>query len=466
MKILFVNMPSESFVKGKREYPLGLLYLESILSQKGHNVLIKDYYHDTWEIAREQVLKEIKENSPGVLGLSCVTMNRTASFRMARIVKEQYPEMKIIMGGVHPTYMYEQILLSLPIDAIVVGEGEETTPELLEAFEKGKSLKKIKGLAFKENGKVQFTGFREPIHNLDALPFPKHELFADVLKKTKSAGIMSSRGCPFCCVFCSTSVFWGRRWRPRSAKNVVDEIEYITKNLPYVEDIFFQDDTFISDNQRVMDICNDIIKRGIKIKWACSGRVDRVTKEMLIKMKEAGCTEVSYGIESGSERILKTIDKKITLEQIEKTIAITNEVGMRYFPFLMVGNPGESWETVQETVDFLKKLKNLEVGSVGKLEIYPNTGIYTLAKQQGIIEDSFWLTENKVPHYTYENSEDELTKMAYYIVEKNQLQRGILNFTLFSLKFFLDNPKKALKYILLKIKKKSSVKKDNKNSNL
>lgn len=452
MRVLFVNMPSETpIIKAEREYSLGLLYLESILHKKGHGVIVKDYYFDTWEIAREQVLKKIKENTPEVLGLSCVTMNRTACFRIARIIKELYPKIKIIMGGIHSTYMYQQILLNLPIDVIVMGEGEETTPELIEALEKGKSLKKILGLAFKKNNKVYFTGFRKPIHDLDALPFPRHELFADILKKTKSARIISSRGCPFCCIFCSTSVFWGRRWRPRSAKNVVDEIEYISQKLPYVEKIFFQDDTFIADNQRVVDICEDIIKRGIKIKWSCSGRVDRVTKEMLIKMKEAGCTSIGYGVESGSPRMLKVINKKITTEQIERTIAITNEVGLPYYTYLMVGNPGESWETIKETVEFLKKLKNLEVESVGKLEIYPNTGVYELAKKQGLIEDSFWLTEKKVPHYTYEHSEDELTKMAYYIVEKNQLQKGILNFMSFSLRFFFDKPKKALRYLLLKL---------------
>jgi len=444
-------MPSETPAKGEQQYPLGLLYLEHILHQKGHEVTIKDYYSENWEIAKEQILKEIKENTPEVFGLSCVTMNRTASFKIATLIKKLYPQIKIILGGIHSTYMYEQILLNLPIDAVVIGEGEETTPELIDALEKGKSLKKIPGLAFKEKNKVYFTGFRKPIENLDLLPFPRHELFEEVLKKTKSAKMITSRGCPFCCIFCSTSVFWGRRWRPRSAKNVVDEIEYISKKLPYVENIFFHDDTFIVDNQRVIDICNDIIKRGIKIKWSCSGRIDRVTKEMLIKMKDAGCTEIYYGIESGSPKILQAIDKKITREQIKKTIAITNEVGLRYGTFLMVGNPGESWETVKETVEFLKQLKNLEVNSVGRLEVYPNTGVYELAKKQGLIDDSFWLTEKKVPYYTYEHSEDELTKMAYYIVQKNQLQRGILNFMIFSLKFFLKKPGKAVRYVLLKL---------------
>jgi len=452
MKILLISPPSETpFSKNDPFYPLGLLYLASVLEKEGHNVFVKDCYRNSWEEIKQELVELIKDYSPDIFGLSCNTLNRTSCFKLSKIVKEINPKIKIIIGGVHATSLYEQILLNYPIDVVVLGEGEISTPKLIRALGKKRSIKKIRGIAFKDKNQIKFTGFEKPIHNLDEIPFPKHEFCEDIIKKTKTATMITSRGCPFKCVFCSTSAYWGRRWRSRSVKNVVDEIEYLLKEFPYLERIIIPDDTFILDNQRVIEICNEILKRKIKIKWECSGRVDMVSKEMLVKLKEAGCDKITYGVESGSEKILESINKKITKEQIKRAIRLTNEVGLDYGTYLMVGNPGETWETLKQTVDFLKELKNLKVQSVGKLEIYPNTEIYELAKKQGIIDDSYWLTEKTVPHYTFEHSEDELTEMAYYIVAKNQLNIGMINFAVFCFKFFLQKPKKAVRYGFIKL---------------
>jgi len=338
------------------------------------------------------------------------------------------------------------------VDAIILGEGEISTPKLVKALEKNKSLKNIRGIAFKSKGKVYVNPRLEFITNLDELPIPKHELFEDNIKETGEAIIMTSRGCPFNCIFCSTSEYWGRRWRPRSSKNVVDEMEYIIRKVPSVKKILINDDTFLLDNQRVIDICNEMQKRKIKIRWTGFGRLDIITKEMLVKLKETGFEDIGYGVESGSPKILKRINKKITQEQIKKAIKITNEVGLDYHIFLMVGNPGETWETVKESAKFLEELKKLKVQVVGRLQIYPNTEVYKLSKKHGIIDDSFWLTDKTIPFYTAEHSENELTKMAYYIVTKNQLKKGLLNFGVFCFKFFLQKPKKAVKYILMRAK--------------
>ena len=452
MKILLICPSSEIPFRYDGDYPLGLLYLASILEKKGHDVIVKNSYPRPWKDCREGFIKDIKDLSPDVVGLSCVTRNRISCFDLINQTKRINPNIKIIMGGVHASSLYEQILRKFPLDAIVLGEGETTTPELMDAFLRRKSLSKVKGIAYKnKKGEIKITPPRMPIHNLDEIPFPKHELFEEVMKKSKIALMMTSRGCPYGCTFCSTSVYWGRRWRPRSAKNVVDEIEHILKKFPYVKEILFYDDTMIVDNQRVIDICEEIIRRGIKIKWNCSARIDRVSKEMLIKMKQAGCKRITYGIESGSPKILKSIEKKITREHILKAVQITNEVGLEYGAYLMVGNPGEDWETIKETRKFLRRLKNLVVESIGRLEIYPNTAIYELSKKQGTIEDSYWLENKVVPHYTYEHSADELTKMAYYLIATNQLQKGLFNFILFGLKFFLNKPEKAIRFVLLRL---------------
>jgi anaerobic magnesium-protoporphyrin IX monomethyl ester cyclase len=448
MKILFIKPSSETPFKETISYPLGLLYMASILEKDNHKVIVKDYFDKSWEECKKEIIDLIRNYSPDIIGLNCWTMNRTACFQIAKISKKINPSCKIIMGGVHASSLYKQILENFPVDAVIIGEGELTMKELAKAWENKKSIRKIKGIALKEKNKVKFTGCREPIIDLDSLPFPKHEFCERTIRKNKTITMITSRGCPFGCIFCSTSAFWGRKWRARTAKNVADEIEYIKNRFPYVNTIFFEDDEFTVDKQRVIEICEEIIKRKIKINWQCSSRVDTVSEEILIKMKQAGCNEISYGIESGSKRILEVIEKKITLEKIENAIRLTEKAGLHYNQFLMVGNPGENWETVRETAKFIRRFKKMNLDSVGKLQIYPNTKIYEIAKKQGVINDSYWLTDKLVPIYTYEHSEEELTKMAYYIVAKNQLNRGVFNFLIFSIRFFFQKPKKAVKYLL------------------
>ncbi len=451
MKILLVYPSSGIPFKGDN-YPLGLLYLAGALEKDNHKILVKNYYGKDWDKSKDEIISVIKDYSPDILGLSCSTMNRTSCFKISKIAKEINPNMKIIMGGVHATSTYKQILENFPVDAILLGEGEISIPKLVGALGENKSLKNVNGIAFKDKGKVYVNPRLEFITNLDELPIPRHELFVDNIKETGEAIMITSRGCPFNCIFCSTTEYWGRRWRPRSAKNVVDEMEYIIKNVPEVKKIRINDDTFLLDNQRVIDICNEMQRRNIKIRWWGWGRLDVITKEMLLKLKESGFENIGYGVESGSTKMLKVMNKQITKEQIKRAIKITNEVGLKYHIFLMVGNPGETWETVKESSDFLKELENLKIENVGKLQIYPNTQIYELAKKQGIIDDSFWLTDKTIPLYTAEHSEDELTKMAYYIVAKNQLRMGLFHFIVFCLKFLIKKPKKAIKYAFLKNK--------------
>jgi len=451
MKILLLCPTSETIISQTDYYPLGLLYLARILEKEGHQVVVKDYYKRqfaNYGAVWQDVKSIIEKFQPDVVGINSTTMNRTCGFKITKAIKKMNPEIKIVLGGVHASSMYKQILENLPVDFIVIKEGEITFPKLIESLDKKKSFKKLKGIAFKEKSGVKSTGFGEFITDLDKIPFPKHELCEDTIRKTKTANMITSRGCPYGCSFCSTSAYWGRKWRARSAKNVVDEIEYLVNKFPYIKKIIFQDDTFVLDNQRVIDICNLILKRGIKIKWWCAARVDRISEEMLVKMKAAGCEDISYGVESGSEKMIKIIDKKITKEQIKRTIALTNKVGIRYHVFLMVGNPGETWETVKETVKFLKELKGCEVTSVSKLQLYPNTKSYEIAKNQGFIDDSFWMTEKKVPHYTHEHSEKELSKMVFYIIAKSRMQNGFLDFLNFSLKFAWRKPIKALKFLI------------------
>ena len=453
MKVLLICPPTETPCPNQREYPLGLLYLETCLHQEKHETLVKNYYSEhTYEQAKEDILNIISSFKPDVVGFNCMTMNRTSCFKLTRIIK-QFPNIKVIMGGVHASSMYEQILLNIPVDVIVLGEGEQTICDLTDAFERDLPLKDIKGIAFKDNNKVIVTTPRLRNCELDLIPFPRHDIFKEQIEKTKCARMMTSRGCPFGCTYCSTSAYWGRMWRPRSAKNVVEEIEYILKILPCVEEIFFYDDTFTVDNQRVIDMCELIIKKRIKLRLKCSARVDRVSREMLVKMKEAGFADIAYGIESGSAKMLESMHKCITKEQIKAAVDLTNDVGLIWHGFMLVGCPGETWSTINESIEFAKTLKNFDIDAVSPLEIYPNTEVYHMAKEKGF-DENFWLTEQPVPHYTYEHSDEELSKMAFTIVYKNKINQGLFKFLSFSFKYFRKKPGKTIRFILSLIKGK------------
>ena len=448
MKILLICPPTETKCSSPQEYPLGLLYLDAVLNKAGYEVMVKNYYSNDYKSAREDILDTILEFKPRVIGFNCMTMNRTACFQLTKEIKELYPnpkEIDIIMGGVHASSMYEQIIKNIPVDIIVTGEGEQNIVAVMEAIEMKRYLADIPGIAFKFDEEVAYTGPAKQIEDLDSIPFPRHEIFAEQIKKTKCARMMTSRGCPFGCTYCSTSAYWGRRWRPRSAANVVAEIEDILNKMPFVEEIFFYDDTFTVDNQRVIDICNLLIDKGIKLRLKCSGRVDRVSKEMLIKMKEAGFVNIAYGIESGSEKMLKSMNKGITKEQIKYAIDLTNEVGLFWSGYMLVGCPGETWATINESIEFMKTLKGFDIDAVSPLEIYPNTEVYRLAKEKGF-DENFWLTDKLVPHYTYEHSEDELRKMAFTIVYKNKINQGMWKFISFSFKYLFKRPVRTITF--------------------
>src|SRR3989344_6087684 len=233
------------------------------------------------------------------------------------------------------------------------------------ALETGKKLKndkdfsKINGLVYRENGEIKINKRRELIKNLDELPFTALHLYPDLKKYTPMPGgykqlpfahMITSRGCPYRCVYCDRSVF-GNRFRSQSPERVIKEIEFLVEKYG-VKEIKFYDDTFTMDMERVSKICDLIIEKGIKITWSCSTRVDRVNKELLMKMKKAGCWQIDYGLESGDQRMLNIMKKGITLEQSRNAAKWTKEPGIRLRAFIILGMPGETNESIRNTIDF------------------------------------------------------------------------------------------------------------------
>lgn len=445
MKILAIN-PSSSAPENKREYILGIPYLISALKAHGYNdIEALNFFNLPWSETKDLTIKKIEEFKPDVVLISCFTINRTAGVKTAQLAKEHNSSVKVIMGGMHPSFLYAQLLTHYPVDAVCIGEGEETIVELINAYRNDGVLDGIKGLAFKKNGRVVFTGRRPFIKDIDTIPFPAHDIYADDIRKNRKGHIVTSRGCPYGCQFCSTTEFWGRSWRARSPKNVVDEIEMLVKEYG-IEYISFQDDEFTLQRRRTIDLCKEMLERGVKINWSCSTRVNTLDREQLEWMTKSGCDHIALGIESGSPKILKTIGKKITVEQIIKAYDLLTEFGLSRGAYMMVGNPGEDKETVRETIELVKRLR-LDVPSVAVAEIYPGTQLAEIAKKSGFLTDDYWLTENPPPFYTVEHSAEKLQLWAFLIVLSSKRVQGNLKAVRHILWFVSSKRKKISRYI-------------------
>lgn len=400
--------------------PLGLAYIAAVLEKNGYRGCVK--IKDMFIYNIKDVKNTIKNEKPDIIGISCFTDYRHTALQVAEIAKKLNQNIIIVMGGAHASFMYNQILSYIFVDIVCIGESENTFLELIKAIEKKKSLENIKGIAYKNKEKIIKTPDRPLIQNLDEIPFPARHLFEedyDVdtqmgyydekkehwcegkrVTELKSVGMITSRGCPFNCLFCSTSPFWGHKWRFRSAKNVIDEIEMLYNQGVRFFD--FYDDNFTADRKRVLEICDDIIERKLDIRWKCSSRVSSVDEEIYRAIKKAGCIYINFGIESGSPKILKIMRKGVTIEQQIKAFQLAKKVGIDAGMMLIVGNVGETKETIQETLDMMLKAKPSVVG-VNILKIFPNTDLYKIAEEKGQLNNGYWLnTEFQAPLYTAE----------------------------------------------------------------
>jgi anaerobic magnesium-protoporphyrin IX monomethyl ester cyclase len=436
----------------EKRIPLGLLYLDAVLKKNNYDVLTKDYSPKTEKEFLEDIESIIKTFNPEVVGISIVTLTRVSAYKAIKLVKQINSKIKIIMGGIHATLMYEQLLENFDIDAVCIGEGEKTILELLDAFEKKKSLKNIKGIAYKEGNKIIKTKEKEPV-NLEELPFPSYDLLSS---NYESIYMLSSRGCSFGCVFCSEG---NKKVRLRSPKNVVDEIEFITKTYPKLKYLTFWDENITIDQQRTIEICKEIIKRNIKLKYVCQSRIKPVSRELFYWMEKAGFEMINFGVESGSNQILKNIKKGITKEDVYNTFKLIKEFkGLYPYKYIMVGLPGETKETVDETIKLINSLnklvsRHLEWQSFypQPLIVYPGTEIYQIMKEKGLMDDSFWLSDKPAPVFTAEHSVEWINRMASKIQLKTIVSYNKIFFIKKTIKLLLFNPKYFIKAIKNKV---------------
>lgn len=353
----------------------------------------------------ENVKKKIEKDLPNIVGLTSLTVDAVNALLIAKSIKEINPSIKIIMGGPHVCAVPEDVINDPSIDMICIGEGEYTLLELAHELENEKpDLNKIKGLWFKENGKIIKNELRLPIQDLDALPFPARHLinydkYFDASKylqgsrrvESRRDTIISSRGCPFGCIFCTISISMGKKFRSRSPENVIKEIEEIVEKYN-VGDIGFEDDNFTFDKERANKICDLIIKKGLnkKISWSTPNgvRADTLDEELLKKMKESGCQEIILAPESGNQYVVDNIIKKrLNLEIVEKNAKLCKEIGLRCGMFFVVGSPGETKEQINDTIKFAERMKK-EYGvmpMVFTAQPYYNTELYKISKEKGYL---------------------------------------------------------------------------------
>jgi len=395
-------------------YPVGLAYLHSYLESKKNQVRTLNLNHSSYKECLEKVIENIEKFSPEIIGIQVLTATRVSTYKIVDYLCKNFPKIKIVFGGIHATIMHQQLIKKYPFTICVLGEGELTMQELSKEILKRKpNFKKIDGIAyFDKKLKIPVrTKRRELIKDLNTLPFPIHELFLKN-KKMVSASILTSRGCPFACSFCCLNPEAKRIVRFRSPKNVVDEIEYIGKNFPHIKEVFIHDDSFFIDNQRVIKICKEILKRKIKMNFTCSGRMKPLSEEMVKILEKAGFTHVLLGLESGSREILKSCGKGITPEDVIRAFKLFKKTSINPKVFLIVGLPGETIHTIKETIKLVRKIQKINYLLMGHvfnlLTIYPGTGVYEIAKKKGFIEDSYWLSDKETPIYTAENSYKKL----------------------------------------------------------
>ena len=493
MRVLLIDSPSRIFTKFVNFYfPTGLASLGAVLRNAGHQVAIFDVdalkkgtdidfteeykrldlyrqglnnnQHWIWQ----EIRKVLEDYKPDLVGITALTPKFGSVLKTAEVVKNYNSKLPVIVGGPHPTLLTEGSLKSKNIDIAIRGEGERTILELVKTIENNNNLQKVKGVSFKKNGKVFHNPPREFIKNLDEIPFPARELLMNPKSYTSEdmGIIMASRGCPFNCTYCCH--FWGKCVRFRSPKNVVKEIKEV-KHQYGTRQFEFKDDTFTINKNWVTEICNRLISEKLRINWGCTTRVDLLDEKLARKIQEAGCNIIKFGIETGSERILKETKKGVTFEQMKKTAKTLNKIGLFWSGYFMMGLPSETEEDILKTYKFMKELNPYYAG-LGVYNPFPKTELFDQGVKMGLLcadvtldhffktnpKDYFFINPDKRALNIPKEKFDELTNFMMGAFHQHNTQlKNILRRGLARKRVYLGDPilllgdlKKAFKWIL------------------
>jgi radical SAM superfamily enzyme YgiQ (UPF0313 family) len=399
LKVLLINPPYRTREKKPLGYfnlstlPLGLGYIAAMLELKGIPSSILDM--NILEMNTDELEKRFETDPADIVGITSMTANYESAVKVCKTIKKFHPKTITVLGGVHATFMYEHILKTVPeIDIVVHYEGDVTMSELIKKIEEGGSLSDVKGISYLEEGRIITTPMRERIEDLDKLPYPAYHLYEPSVEEyiekhqVRAFPILTTRGCPFDCIFCSTAALHGRKYRTRSTANVVEQIEYLKEKYD-VNSISFVDDNFTMQQDRVFELCREMEKRDLSISWGCSTRTDMVTPELLKTMKSKGCDNIFFGIESASDKVLKIIRKGTNIEEAAAMVKETEKAGIKTHCSFILGLPGETPKTLDKIIDFIAETKPTGRVLPNILEILPGTELYER-------EDEYYLRYKKL----------------------------------------------------------------------
>lgn len=396
MKITFLNPPqtnSKYKFLGVVAPSLGIGYMAAVLEKNGYDVDVIDA--SALELTYDELGEEILKRKPDIVSISALTPTIGVALDSADKIKQVKPDTIVVLGGYHPTFEYKSVLEEPSIDIVVRGEGEYTVLDLVRTIENGGDLTEVKGLAFHDenDGELIVTEDRPIIHNLDELPFPAFHLFPmdkyRILNITTNvATIITTRGCPMQCSFCSSAALHGNKLRRRSYQNVCDEIEMRLREQN-INTIAFMDDTFTLNKNFVRDFCNEVKRRNLKFWWGCTSRVDTLDEELLQIMKDAGCITIFIGVESADQQMLEKMNKNITVSKTERAFKLARKVGIRTIASCVIGMPEDTKESIKNTIAFVKKL-NPNYALYSLATPYPGTRFYNDTFKKDLIQVKDW----------------------------------------------------------------------------
>ena len=399
MKILLVIPPNSQEVRygkfssiGTLYPPLGLAYIAAVLEKNNHKVRVID--SEAMNYSYSDIKKIVKMFNPDMVGMSVYFNTINRCYKVAELIKKINGNIKIVLGGAQVT-LDSNIIKDDNTDFGIYGEGEISLSKLINALENKSSLEKVSGLIWKRGKKLIVNKPCTLVQNLDELPMPARHLFPIIkyhssanLRGKRTLNIMTSRGCPYKCTYCAGSLIFGGTYRYYSTDRVIEELRYL-KEKYNVDDVQFYDETFTANKDRVIDLCDKMIKNNLNIEWSCFTRVNLVDPELLKKMKEAGCYQIFYGLESGVQRLLNLIKKGITVEQSRKAMKWTHEAGIETWVSFMINLPTETKEETEQTIRFALEVDPNFV-QFPITTPYPGTEMYEQAKKSGKFLTDNW----------------------------------------------------------------------------
>ncbi|MFC1667378.1 B12-binding domain-containing radical SAM protein [Candidatus Omnitrophota bacterium] len=402
MNVLLLNMPVIFNKAENLEPPLGVAYIASVLKENAHNVRIVDF--EVERFSEEILINVMNGFSPGVIGISCRTASYNSANKITGMIKRIRPNIYVVIGGHHVTAFPEESIKDTGCDAAIRGEGEYAMQELVSSLSSKKSLCDIKGLSYRDGAEIKHNNRRQLVKDLNKLPFPARELLPN--DKYVVNSVITSRGCPFSCIYCDKSIST-QDVRYRTSDNVYDEVKFLNKKYKN-KLIYFVDDFFFLDRSRVSNLFDLLKNNNHKITWRCQSRVSPLDLSLLPKAKECGCELIIFGIETGDAGELDFINKKSTLEEVEKTVKATKDAGISVRANFMLGFPVSTHDSIRNTIKFAAKLP-IDICRFFLVAPFPNTRLWDYVVKHDLIKakDIDWTgfdlysTSYKVPGLTH-----------------------------------------------------------------